>query len=199
MKTHTGRSHRLFVALIMLVVTVVPARGSTFVRLGLDDLTAGSSTVVLGEVIDSHSYWSPDSSMILTDVLVVPSRVLKGGDPGGDELAPMVVTVLGGTVGELTSLIVGGAELEPGRSYVLFLGEESLAGAEKVRTVREHGQGVFEIRSSAGRLRAVSQATGHLVLPGRGGESEPPGGSAGLDLEDLMRQIEALAHPASRR
>lgn len=195
METRTSRSRWLLGVLIVLATTAVPARGTTFVRLGLEELTAGSSTIVLGEVVDSHSYWSPDSSMILTDVRVAPTRVLKGEA----ESFPVVVTVLGGTVGDITTLIVGGAALEAGQSYVLFLGEADLHGAERVRTVREQAQGVFEIRATEAGLRAVSQASEHHVLPGLGGATEPPGGRVGLALEEIVRQIETLANRAGRR
>lgn len=195
METRTSRSRWLLGVLIVLATTAVPARGTTFVRLGLEELTAGSSTIVLGEVVGSHSYWSPDSSMILTDVRVAPTRVLKGEA----ESFPVVVTVLGGTVGDITTLIVGGAALEPGRSYVLFLGEADLHGAERVRTVREQAQGVFEVRATGAGLRAVSQASEHHVLPGPGGDTEPPGGRAGLAVEEIVRRIETLANRAGRR
>jgi len=165
-----------------------PAEGSTFVRLGLEELTAGSNTIVLAEVLDTHSYWSPDETFILTDVRISPMRVLKGHS----EEATFVVTLPGGTVGDLTTLIVGAAGLEPGHSYVLFLRDGGFAGVSGAQTVPEHSQGVFEVVRTAGGLRAVSQAVGKHVLPDAGGDAVPPGGRAGLPLDDLLQRIEAL-------
>lgn len=173
---------------VLMALAAVPARASTFVRLGLEELTAGSHTIILGEVLDAHSYWSPDESFILTDVRVAPLRVLKGKAEG----PTFVVTLLGGSVGDLTTLIVAGAALEPGRSYILFLQETAFAGAWGIQTVPEHAQGVFEIVSTAGGLRAVSQAIEHGVLPDAAGNVGPPGGKSGLALDQMLERIEHL-------
>ena len=193
MRTRTRLPTWCLVALLALAS--LPARASTFVRLGLEELTADSHTILLAEVLDAHSYWSPDSSFILTDVRVAPHRVLKGEA----ETSAIVVTLLGGSVGELTTLVVGGASLEPGRSYVLFLRKADFAGASGLKTVPELAQGVFEVVGAPGGLRAVSQAAEHHVLPGVGGDAVPPGGRSGLVLDYLLDRIEFLTRPSLGR
>lgn len=165
------------------------ASATTLMRTGLDELTAGNRTIVIGKVLDVHSYWNEGGTFILTDVRLSVQEVLKG-QVRGDELT---LTLMGGTVGDLTTLIVGGAELQPENSYVLFLDERSLPGVrEKTLTVSDHCQGAFDLVPVGGGLKAVSQANRHPLVPDRQGSSEPPGGSEGLALDSMVRSIRSL-------
>jgi hypothetical protein len=165
------------------------ASATTLMRAGLDELTTGNSTIVVGKVLDAHSYWNESGTFILTDVRVAVQDVLKGQVKGGE----LTLTIMGGTVGDLTSLIVGGAELRPENSYVLFLGERNLPGVkEKALTVSDHCQGVFDLVLAGEGLKAVSQANRHPLVPDRQGLSEPPGGAEGLALDSMIRSIRNL-------
>ncbi len=170
---------------------VAPAGATTLRRASLEELTASNDTVVVGKVIEAYSYWNREGTFILTDVLVEATEVLKGKvvDP------VLTVTILGGTVDDLTTLIVGGAQLVPGKAYVLFLNEEDLPGLERARTVRDHCQGVFEIAKAldGSGSRAVSQANGHPLVPDKLGSFEPPGGVEGLPLRTLKDTIRKTA------
>jgi hypothetical protein len=104
----------------------------------------------------------------------------------------LTITLLGGRVDDLTTVIVGGAELVPGKSYVVFLNEENLPGATRALTVRDHSQGVFDVVPSAEGPRAVSQARLPL-LPDTRGLVEPPGGAEGLPLEKMLNAIRRSA------
>jgi len=176
-------------ALAVAASAAAPAGATTLIRAGLDELVAGNGTIVLGEVVDAESYWNADGTFILTDVRIAPIEVLKGRAGSG----VLTVTLMGGTVGELTTLIVGGAELFPGSSYLLFLDEEDLPGARGALTVRDHVQGAFDlVRDAAGGLRAVSQAVRHPLMADIRGHNQPPGGAAGMALEDVVRSIDEL-------
>ncbi len=179
---------RCVVAIAVVAGVVAPASATTLIRADLDDLAAANRTIVVGEVLDMHSYWNVEGTFILTDVRVAAIEVLKG-KPRDAELT---VTVMGGTVGELTTLIVGGAELVSGNSYVLFLNEEDLPGVRGSLTVRDHCQGVFEIVPAGDELRAVSQANSHPLVPDALGSTDVPGGSEGLELNTMMRSIREL-------
>ncbi len=170
--------------------SVVPAGATTLVRAGLDELVAGNGTIVVGEVLDAESYWNADGTFILTDLTISAVEVLKGRP----ESRELTVTTMGGTVGDTTTLIVGGPVLVPGRSYVLFLEREELPGG-RFLTVRDLVQGVFEVKDGPGGLRAVSQANTHPLLPDRHGENLPPGGAQGMELEYLVQSIDQLAAP----
>lgn len=187
-KRRTSRAIAMRLLIPLLAASATAAGATTLIRADLDTLVAGHDTVLIGEVVDSYSYWNADGTFILTDHQIVPAEILKG-DPKTRELT---VTLMGGSVGDLTTLIVGGAVLAPGQSYLLFLNPEDLPGARGALTIREHAQGVFEIRSGEGGLRAVSQAASHPLLPDASGGSQPPGSRQGLLLEDLLGSIRTL-------
>jgi hypothetical protein len=173
----------------LVAVLAAPASATTLIRASLDHLTDGNGTVVVGEVVDAYSYWNEDGTFILTDVRVAVNERLKGKLDDGE----LTVTIMGGTVGDLTTLIVGGAELIPEHSYVLFLDEEDLPGARGVRTVRDHCQGVFEVEIAEDGLRAVSQANGHPLLPDASGAFTAPGGEEGFPLEAMIETVRKRA------
>ena len=175
---------RGFLLLTVALGIVAPLGATTLIREGLDELVATNQRVVVGEVVDAVSYWNEDNTFILTDVRIAPSETIKGKTE--DELT---VTLLGGTIGDLTTLIVGGAELIPGRSYVLFLNPERLPGAGQALTLPDHSQGAFEVMARGGELRAVSQANRHPLAPDRSGRIDIPGGVEGFRLETLLEGL----------
>ena len=183
------RLNRTGVAGALLAALCLPqlAQGTTLQRLGLDRLVADHDMVVLGEVQDSRSYWNTEGSRILTDVDLRTQQVLKGDS----EASELTITLLGGTVGDRTTLILGGARLLPGTSYLLFLNEESLMPSFSALTIREHSQGTFDIvEGEGGELRVVSQASD--LLADDTGESRAPGGDEGMLLEEMLDSIQTL-------
>lgn len=175
-------------ALAVAAGVAAPVGATTLIRAGLDELVAGNGTIVVGEVLDAESYWNGDGTFILTDLRVSAIEVLKGRP----ESRELTVTTMGGTVGETTTLIVGGAVLVPGHSYVLFLADEELPGG-RFLTVRDHVQGAFDVTDAGDGLRAVSQANSHPLLPDHRGEILPPGGAEGLELDFLIQSVHQLA------
>ena len=165
------------------------ASATTLIRAGLEGLVRGNQTVVVAEVREAHSYWNEDNTFILTDVRLAATEVLKG-DPRDTDLT---ITILGGSVGDLTTLIVGGAELAPGQSYVLFLNEDGLPGVQRVLTVREHSQGVFDVVKARDGYRAISQANRHPLQPDALGFVDPPGGAKGVPLAAMIQSIRDIA------
>lgn len=164
---------------------VAPAGATTLIRQSLEELVAGNREVVVGEVLEARSYWNEDHTFILTDHRIATQEALKGGRSDQE----ITVTLMGGRVGSRSTLIVGGAELVPGHSYLLFLHEDDLPGAKSALTVRYHSQGVFDIQIGRGGLRAVSQASGHPLHPDRQGAKDAPGGDEGLPFATLMQTI----------
>jgi hypothetical protein len=175
---------RSLCALAFAMVLPAPARATTLIRAGLDELMTRNDTVVMGKVTGVDSYWNSDHTFILSDVTISASETIKGAAEG-----PLTFTVMGGTVGGRTTLIVGGAELVLGRSYVLFLGHQDLPGVAQALTVRDHCQGVFEITTQPGGAKAVSQASRHPLLPDSSGVTAAPGGSEGLPVTTLMKTL----------
>lgn len=173
---------RFTLASALLATMAIPARATTLMREGLDQLTAKNELVVQGRVLDTNSHWNDGHTLIFTDVKVRPSQVLKGRQEGD-----VTFTVLGGTVGDVTTLIIGGAELLPGSDYVLFLSHADLPGAANRLTVRDHAQGAFNVDKG----RAFSEAFGDPLLPDGEGRIDVPGGEDGLPIEELTRQVRA--------
>lgn len=185
--------HRLLwrsvVALAMVMAVAAPVGATTLQRASLGDLVEGNATIVSARVLGFQSYWNSEGTFILTDVRVVASEFLKG-DPGQREFT---ITVLGGTVGDITTLIPAGPEMEPGKSYVLFLNREDLPGARQMLTVRDLAQGIFDVVDAADGPRAISQASRHPLFPDLSGNTEAVGGTAGLRLSDLGGEVRRLA------
>ena len=178
-------SRNAALALAAMVVMAIPAGATTLIRHGLDRLTADNESVVHGRVMEIHSYWNDDHSFILTDVKFRPQQVLKGERPSGD----VTLTVMGGTVGEISTVIVAGPDLVPGSDYVLFMNREDLPGAARRLTVRDLSQGVFRVEKG----RAYSQALDHPLIADANGRSEAPGGEEGMALEEMSRQVRQFA------
>ena len=173
---------------VVAAALAAPAGAMTLRRASLEQLVADNQTVVVGEVVDAHSYWNADNTFILTDVRVEVAEVLKG------QAGPvMTITLMGGTVGDLTTLIVGGPELFPGRSYVLFVGQSDLPGAARATTLRDLTQAVFDVRLDGGHVRALSQAAAMPLVPDVFGETEPAGGRQGMAFDALVTSIRELA------
>ena len=183
-----SRARQVLLGVMSLAIAAsaaAPAGATTLIRVGLDTLVAGTRAVILGEVVDATSYWNADRTFILTDVRIAVHEVFKG-ERSDQELT---ITIMGGQVGDLTTLVVGGPELIPGSSYILFLDEERLPGLERALTVRHLCQGVFDLRIGRDGLRAVSQAKGQLLLPDRDGFLDAPGGEEGLPLSAMTQSI----------
>ena len=177
------------VAVAIAASLAAPASATTLKRMDVEDLVAANQNVVVGQVLDARSYWNKDKTFILTDVRVSVNEVVKGNLQDSE----ITVTLMGGRVGELTTLIIGGAELLPGKSYLLFLNEENLPGKKQVQTVRDHCQGAFDLVIGKDGLRAISQANRHPLVPDALGYVDAPGGVQGVPFNAMIQSIRDLA------
>lgn len=183
------RKHQTWaLAVLLFLIVGAPSWATTLMRASLEDLVQENEIILVGEVVDAYSYWNEDRSFIMTDLTVVPEMVFKGSVGQS-----VTVTVMGGTVDELTAVIVAGAQLSRDESYLLFLGEADLKTGQPVLTVREHSQGVFEFAlNSEGDLVAISQANKHELMEDADGQILPPGGTEGLPQSDIFQSISDL-------
>jgi len=166
----------------------VPASATTLRRMDVSELVSSNRTVIVGQVTDSRSYWNKDKTFILTDVSLAVNEVVKGNLQDRE----ITITIMGGRVGEITTLILGGPELIPGKSYLLFLNEEDLPG-KKAQTVRDLCQGAYDLVIGKDGLRAVSQANRHPLIPDRLGYIDAPGGVEGIPFNAMVQSIRSLA------
>ena len=175
--------------LLALASAVAPASATTLMRASLDRLVKENSIVIVGHVVDVYSHWNADGTFILSDVRVVVDDALKG-DAGQREF---VFTAMGGTVGNLSTVIVGGPEIEVGGKYVLFLNREDLPGMANALTVRDLSQGIFDVVESSKGKWALNQSVRHGLVPDETGSVVPPGGMKGRSLASISRDIRRLA------
>jgi len=186
---------RCVMAFAIAASAVAPAGATTLIRESLDELVRSNRTIVVGEVVDVHSNWNADGTFILTDVRITAHDVLKGNVKDRE----LTLTIMGGRVGETTTLIIGNPNLVPGNSYVLFLNQEDLPGV-KALTVRDLVQGAFDVTIGKDGLRAVSQANAHPLLPDARGSFEAEGGREGFQLNSMMQTIrEIVSNTGARR
>ena len=190
-KPDAPRWAAIHLVLVVVLLAAQAGEATTLRRASLENLVESHSTILVAEVTSAVSYWNPEHTFIFTDLTLRPEKILKGAEKGED--TELTITLLGGTVGDLSTLIVGGAQLLPGHSYLLFLNEESMLSGIRRLTVREHSQGVFEFSlSEEGELRALSQAAGAPLVPDSKGLTEPPGGEEGLAPQDVLEKIATL-------
>ena len=168
------------------VAASLPAGATSIVRADLGRIAATNALVVQGEVVDVYSHWNEDGNFILSDVRVVVEETLKG-----QPQREVVFTAMGGTVGDLSTVIVGGPEIEVGKRYVLFLNREDVPGRRNTLMVRDLSMGIFDIVDTPQGGWAISQAVRHPLLPDASGSVAPPGGFSGLSLENLGRAVRA--------
>ena len=182
-------------AVVGAAVLATPAAATTLIRMGVGELVGRNESAVLGRVVEIASRWNDTQDFILSDVRVaVEESVLGTGTP--DE---MTFTVMGGTVGDRSVVIVAGPELEVGGRYLLFLGREDLPGSTRTMTVRDLSQGIFDVTGTGAAARVVSQAVHHPLLPDCAGAVEPPGGAMGLPLSQFAAEIRNAARAAGKR
>lgn len=172
----------------VVAAAFLPAAATSLIRADLPLLVAENAMIVRGEVVSVESYWNEEGTFILSDVRVAVDETFKG--PRQREV---VITVMGGTVGDLSTVIVAGPEIEVGKRYLLMLNREDLPGRHSVMTVRDLSQGIFDVVDGPEGDWAINQAVHHELLPDKSGSVEPAGGFSGISLENLGRTIRQLA------
>lgn len=179
---------RLVIGTSLLGALCAPnARATQVVHLDTRALTLGSSDIVIGQVEAVTPRWNATRTKIITDVSLRVSRSLKG------ERERMVLSHLGGTIGNVRTTVPGCPAFTVGEEALLFVWRDARGRAQ----VNGLAQGKFEIRRDAATgERVVQRAAPGLAVRdarrlslARPGEPVPP-----LPLTDLVREIErALA------
>jgi len=101
---------------VLLSCLTATSEATTVVRMGLQEMTASSTSIVHGTVVGIESRWNEDATMIVTDVSVQVAESLKG-----DRAGVVVVTQPGGTLDGLRTEVPGASAFELGDEVVLFL------------------------------------------------------------------------------
>jgi hypothetical protein len=168
--------------LVALAATVaIPAGASTFVAMSDQELVAQSDAVVVGEVLETFSYWNDQHTMIFTEAIVSVQRVVTGDAP-----ALINVRTAGGVVGSYKVEATGFPTFRKGQRQLLFV-HGSAAGTVELTGYRQ-GQ-FFVQRTAEGREMAVP-ALGNVRLLSRSGELAPRPRT--VPLESLISAVQTI-------
>jgi hypothetical protein len=133
------RSHSLFrisVALVLFAVTSSGAAPTALVRMSVAQISRTARSIVRARCIANVAIW--DSGEIWTRTTFEVEESWSGTSPSGR----IVVRLLGGTIGNITSRVSGIPRFVPGEDAVLFL-EPSRYGDFSIVSWQ---QGTFRIR-----------------------------------------------------
>jgi hypothetical protein len=131
-----------------------------------------AAVVVVGDVTGVGSRWAADGSVIVTDAEVRVLEIWKGG-PLAETI---VVTTLGGTVGETTLVVTGSPSLVPGRRALFFL--------------RRSARGLEPWGMRYGVLRIEGERSAEFVVAERPEGAQ--GGEVSIDLDALRAEVRAV-------
>jgi len=173
-------------AALLLALAAVPAGASTFIALGDAELVAQSDAIVVGEVLDTYSYWNDEQTMIFTEAVINVHRVVAGDAP-----ALVNVRTPGGIVGDYKVEAHGFPAFERGQRQVLFLHQ---AGSGVVE-VTGFQQGQYRVVSQRDGLELAVPALGDVQLLTRSGALAPRPQT--VPLEDLVRAIQTIDQRAA--
>ncbi len=162
------------------------ANAAVSVAISLDELTQGSSHVVIATALEKHSAWEdlPGGRRIVTFTRFRVER--SAGTSPGEEIT---VRTLGGVVGNIGQLVNGDAKFGKGERTLLFL----LKTPKNGFVVNGLAQGHFPIRNDAqGNPKLFASPDAGTLLPRRGPVISAQERLVGLSPEAAMTLIESL-------
>lgn len=158
-----------FLFTFALSAIVAPLYATSVQRLSFDELVLKAQTIVEGSVIDAQTYRSPDGKLIFTRYTVNVEESLKGSPA-----KTVIVTTVGGRIGNTVLHVSGMPVFQSGERAVLFLEQ---AGA--YTTVVGLNQGRFTLSNGE-----ISNGVTGLSFAGGG-----PGRPLKMPLDEFKRQV----------
>ena len=132
-----------FIFIMTIFLSLSTLANATIVEiLSVDELSEKSNLIVIGITTQKHSYYTADSTMILTDVYIKITNKIRG-----DCKDEIIVVVEGGTVGETTTRVLGGPVFPIEKQILLCL--EETKDSNKYR-IFGFNQGKFDIKDGKG-------------------------------------------------
>lgn len=143
---------------ILLAVLLVasPANGSVVQALELQELVAHADRIVLGRVLFSESFWSPNGQLGTWHRIAV-ERELRGSVPDEQEV---IVETLGGQIGDIAMRIEGEPSFTVGERVIVFMRD---GGPYTAFRPVGMGQGVMRVRTEQG-VETVRQSREGMML-----------------------------------
>lgn len=127
----------LFSSTLLLLSTTTDNATAQERKLTLRELAEGAELIVEGKVADMQSEWNEDQTRIYTHVTVNVGQCIKGENT----TQSVVVTHMGGEVGEVGEVYSGAARFKKDEEVLLFLNKEE-DGRYKVTG---HAQGKYTV------------------------------------------------------
>ncbi|RKY63297.1 MAG: hypothetical protein DRQ02_12800 [Candidatus Latescibacterota bacterium] len=174
----------LSVFLSVVAGLVMPQEGACTIgkQMTLSELVQKASLIVTGKVESIRSEWNDEHSMIFSYIVISPDSLLKGSASEGK----ITLRLLGGTVGKITTIVLGNPWFEEGEEVLLFLRPRTKKPSERFFIVVGSAQGKFHIetvRGSKVATRDLSQTD--FIGPCKCRLAEGP-----VPLSELQRLIE---------
>jgi len=162
-----------------------PAWASLARALPIEELTARSRHVLVGEILDAESVWERvgDRRHIVTYTRVRALELFAGADPE-DEL---MLRTLGGRVGELGEIVHGEAVLPLGQRGVLFV-----MPVQGVLAVTAMAQGHYPVLKDRGGVERLQRSPHATELIGEAGAAVQR--LNGLDLPQARALLKPVRH-----
>ena len=184
--------HRLHIPSLLFAVSclVAPAAlATTIAEMPLKDMVSMAPSIVVGTVESSSSRWNEDRSLIVTDVRIRVTDVIKGHDPG-----EIVITQPGGRVGKLRVDVDGASAYPIGQETVLFLAPDA-RGHQQVLGLFS---GRFDVatdthtgKKSVQGLKAADFQAMHAAKPGLITEETQPSEQS-MELNEFLTGLRGM-------
>jgi hypothetical protein len=184
-------------SVFFLVGLTATAPATTVLKMSIEKMSLEAVAVIVGEVTDTKSAWTPDQTTIYTTVTIKVTKCVAG------ECADTVrIKQRGGTVGETTLYIPGMPKFSQGQKVLLFL-DHSYEGEPGHHSVIGMCQGMFVVeKKKGGEMMAVQQGGAALAGPDKGGVIRILGQEEQktivMPLGKLIKKIKSAIHAASK-
>lgn len=175
--------------LALVALLAVPASASTFVNMSQHEMLRASAAVIEGQVLEVHSFWNDERTVIFTEALVqVREEVV-----GKTNATVVRVRTAGGTVNGYRIEAAGFPQFNRGQNTLLFL-QPAEAGVYQVVGYR---LGQYRItRDRQGAELAVPTLEAGVQLLNRDGQAAPR--PRAVELDELKLQLRAKARHIPR-
>lgn len=184
------RSLSLSLMLAAALSLPLAARATVVLPVDLETLARRADVIVKGRVRAAESRRSADGKQIHTVTRVEVASAVKG-----EPARTIEVRTRGGTIGDLTQVAHGEAELVAEEEVYLFLRR----AGEKRYTVESHALGKFSVQRGPDGVERVVQRVRGLAVLERDGRVHPAAGLEPADerafLARVRRALEAKEAP----
>ncbi len=114
------RSRYAALLLVLFFVSSLPGFGTSIRKYTLEEQAGQAEGIYLGRVLEQKSYWNEEGTLILTDYTIAVRTTIAGA-----ARSRLVITEVGGEVGDIGLMIPGAASYSVGEEAVIFTHREA--------------------------------------------------------------------------